>query len=162
VALWEVATGKERRRLEGHQGSVDVVAFSGDGRFLVTGGSETAALVWDLRPGGKPLAADTLRAAWADLACDDAAKAYHAVLRVAAAPTQAVPFLGEALPPAAPADDKRLARLIADLDDDEFATRERAAAELERLGEAALPALRKALAANPSAELQLRGERLLR
>jgi HEAT repeat protein len=70
--------------------------------------------------------------------------------------------LKEALPPVAPADEKRLARLIADLDDDEFATREQATAELEKLGEVALPALRKALAANPSAEVRLRGEQLLR
>jgi RNA polymerase sigma factor (sigma-70 family) len=162
VGLWEVATGKERRRLDGHEGSVDAVGFSRDGRFLVTGGGETAALVWDLRPPGMPLTADTLKAAWTDLASDDAAKAYHAVLQLTAAPGQSVAFLKEALPPVAPADEKRIARLIADLDDDEFVTRERAAAELEKLGEVALPALRKALAGKPSAELRIRCQELLR
>jgi hypothetical protein len=161
VALWEVATGKERRRLDGHKGSVDVVAFSADGRLIVTGGSESAALVWELRPSVKALTAGALKAAWADLASDDAAGAYRAVGQLAAAPEQSVPLLKEALPPVAPPDEKRLARLIADLDSDEFATREQAAAELEKLGEAALPALRKALAGDPPAEVRVRCEGLV-
>jgi RNA polymerase sigma factor (sigma-70 family) len=161
VRLWEVATGQERRRLEGHRGSVDVVSFSQDARWLVTGGMETAALVWDLRPAGPSLTADALKAAWTDLASDDAAKAYRAVQQLAAAPGQGVPFLREALPPVAPADEKRLARLIADLDGDGFATREQAGAELQKLGEAAMSALRKALAGTPSAEVRRRCEGLL-
>jgi RNA polymerase sigma factor (sigma-70 family) len=160
VVFWEVATGKERRRLEGQQGSVDVVAFSADGRFLVTGGSESAALVWDLRPRGKPLTADDLKAAWDDLASDDAATGYRAVWQLAAAPAQGVPFLQEALP-VAQADEKRIAKLIADLDSDEFETREQAATGLEKFGELAGPALRKTLAGRPSAEVRARCEGLL-
>jgi dipeptidyl aminopeptidase/acylaminoacyl peptidase len=163
LRLWEVATGQERRRLEGHQGSVDAIAFSRDGRILVTGGGETAALVWDLRPAAPtPLTADALKGAWADLASTDAAKAYQAVQHLATAPGQGVPFLREALPPVPPADEKRIARLIADLDGDAFATREHATAELEKLGEAALLALRRALAGKPSAEQRRRCEELLR
>ncbi|MBX9625048.1 MAG: hypothetical protein K2X82_14670, partial [Gemmataceae bacterium] len=38
VRLWDVATGADRfGELVGHQGYVDAVAFSADGRFLVTG-----------------------------------------------------------------------------------------------------------------------------
>jgi WD40 repeat protein len=36
VRLWEVATGKERRRLEGHEGEVTCAAFSQDGGTLLT------------------------------------------------------------------------------------------------------------------------------
>ncbi len=162
VALWEVATGRERRRLGGHEGSADVVAFSADGHFLVTGGSETTALVWDLRPAGQPLTADALKTAWADLASDDAATAYQAVLRLAAAPRESVPFLNEVLPPVARADEKHIARLIAALDNDDFTAREQATAELEKLGEVALPALRKVLAGSPSAEVRRRCEVLLK
>src|SRR5207244_4307264 len=66
------------------------------------------------------------------------------------------------LRPAAPPDDKRIARLIADLDGDDFDTRERAAREVAAIGEAAEPALRKALAGDPSAELRRRAEEVLR
>jgi hypothetical protein len=139
---------------------VDVVAYSADGRLLITGGSDTAALVWVLRPAGKPLTPDALKAAWADLASDDAARAYRAIQQLAAAPADSVPFLKEALPVAV-ADEKRIARLIADLDNDDFDTREKAAVELEVIGEATVLALRAALAGRPSAELRVRCERLL-
>ncbi|HEX5271655.1 MAG TPA: PQQ-binding-like beta-propeller repeat protein, partial [Gemmataceae bacterium] len=159
VRFWEVATGGERRRLDVHPGGV--YALSRDGRFLVTGDHGTAALVWDLRPAGGPLTADALKAAWADLASDDATRAYQAILRLAADPEQAVPFLNKALPPVAPADEKRVARLVADLDSDDFDTRQAATQELGRVGEATAAALRKALAGRPSEEVRRRAELLL-
>jgi WD40 repeat protein len=164
VYLWEVATGKQRLRPEGVQDWTGTLAFSRDGRYLITGGSDTAALVWDLRAvaGATPrLAEGELKALWADLAGDDAAKAYRAVLCLAAAPEQAVPFLNEALAPVPRADEGRIARLVADLDADDFTTRTRASAELAKLGEAAVAPLRKALAGKPSAELRRRCEQLL-
>src|SRR5205085_91419 len=56
---------------------------------------------------------------------------------------------------------KRLAGLIADLDDERFTVRERASSELALFGEAAAPALRKKLADKPSLEARQRVEQLL-
>ncbi len=39
VKVWDVATGKERHDLPGHRTYVDAVAFSPDGKHLVTGGA---------------------------------------------------------------------------------------------------------------------------
>lgn len=50
VTLFETATGRECGTVKGHLGWVAGVAFSPDGRRLVTGGWDTTALVWD-RPG---------------------------------------------------------------------------------------------------------------
>ena len=48
VILWETATGRERGHfLLGRRGQTSSVAISADGRFVVTGGSDTSALVWD-------------------------------------------------------------------------------------------------------------------
>jgi WD40 repeat protein len=48
VLLVDVATGKVARTLEGATGVVTAVAFSPDGKTLVTGSNDTTALVWDL------------------------------------------------------------------------------------------------------------------
>ena len=57
---------------------------------------------------------------------------------------------------------QRIARLLADLDDDEFTVRENASEELAKLGVSVLPALQKALAAEPSPEVRYRVETLLK
>jgi hypothetical protein len=65
------------------------------------------------------------------------------------------------LQPTASADAKRVDRLIVDLSSDQFAVRAQASEELEKLGEAATAACRKALANEPSPELRRRLEMLL-
>jgi hypothetical protein len=51
--------------------------------------------------------------------------------------------------------------LLAELDSEEFRVRSRAAKELERLGEAVEPALRRALKEKPSVEVRRRIQQLL-
>jgi RNA polymerase sigma factor (sigma-70 family) len=168
IGLVELATGRERCRLAGHRGNVTALTFRADGRELISGGEDTTVLVWDLtgRVGepvawGRPLAPSELEALWDDLAAEDAARAFRAVQRLAAAPAHAVPFLARRLRPAEPADSKRVARLIADLDSDQFRVREAAGAELEQLGEAGTGACQEALNGRPSAEVRRRLEALL-
>jgi RNA polymerase sigma factor (sigma-70 family) len=168
VRLWEVATGQEVHRLRGHSGWVLSVAFSPDGKVLVSGGNDSTALVWTLSPTaaqGKatakaPGAAD-LERLWADLAGRDAARAYRAGWALVEEPAKAVAFLRGRLRPVVVADARRVRRLIADLDDDAFAVREAASRELAQLGAGAEPALRGALAGQPSAEVRRRVTDLL-
>jgi RNA polymerase sigma factor (sigma-70 family) len=168
IHLWELATGKEVRRLAGHQGAVSCLSFSADGRRLASGSEDTTVLVWDVlkgdgeRPSAAKLSAEQREQLWADLAGADGARAYRAIWALAAAPEQTVPLLRERLRLAPAPDAKRLARLIADLDDDEFAVREKATRELEKLGPLARPALRQVLAGRPSAEVRLRAMKLLK
>ena len=98
---------------------------------------------------------------WIALGSDDAGKAYEAIAALTAVPERAVPFLQERLRLPAPADPQRLGRWIADLDSDDFSVREKATEGLEKLAEAAEPALRQALAKNPSKEASRRLEQLL-
>ena len=62
--------------------------------------------------------------------------------------------------PAVGVDTKRIDQLIKDLDSNVFDTREKAAEELEKLGELANPALEKVLQSQPSLETRQRIERL--
>jgi hypothetical protein len=70
-------------------------------------------------------------------------------------------LLRQRLRPAQPADPRRVAQLLADLDGNEFAVRQRAAEELEKLADLVEPALRKALAEKPSPEVRKQLERIL-
>jgi hypothetical protein len=63
--------------------------------------------------------------------------------------------------PSAPVDEARIALHIKNLDSDRFEVREKAARELEKVKDAAAPALRRALAAGPSPEARRRLEALL-
>jgi hypothetical protein len=166
VVLWDLAAGEEVRRLTGHRGAITSLDVSADGRLLVSGSADTTALVWDLagarrEPPGQHLSAEALQQLWADLADRDAARAFQAAWALAAAPGDAVPFLAERLSPTEPADPRRVARLVGQLDDDRFEAREQAAKELERLERLAEPALRRALDESASPEVRRRVRQLL-
>jgi WD40 repeat protein len=160
VHLWEVLTGRELARYGPAEAiSVMCLAFSHDGTELVSGMSNGTAYVWDLvaaRPGVKRFEAAQLERLWHDLGDKDAVLAYKAMWLLAAAPDQAVPFLGKHLHPAASADPKRVARLLTDLASDRFGIRQKATTELEQLAEFAEPALHKALQSAPDEEMRRR------
>ncbi|HTU18961.1 MAG TPA: sigma-70 family RNA polymerase sigma factor [Gemmataceae bacterium] len=168
VYLGEIASGREQRRFMGHSGRVISLAFSANGKMLISGSDDTTALVWDLTGRltmgeklDKALSAEELAGHWKTLAGDDAAAAYRAVQMLAADPARSVPYLRTHLHPVAPADEKRLQQWIADLDSDQFAVRQKAMAELEKLGSAALHAMRKALEEKPALEMRRRLEQLI-
>ncbi len=102
-----------------------------------------------------------MQALWTDLTDPDEKRAYHAAWSLILAPKQTLPWLRQRLRPAAVPDAGRLARLIRELNHDEFAIRDKARAELEALGELASPALTQALADKPPLEVRKRIEDLL-
>jgi RNA polymerase sigma factor (sigma-70 family) len=157
VRLLEIASGQERHHFAGHLGRVLSLTFSADGRRLVSGSEDTTALVWDLAAIPLASSAKDREAAWADLAGPDAGLAYPAIRTLAA--TSA--FFNSRLSPVAAVDERRVDRLIADLDRDDFTTRQKATAELEQLEEKAAAAFRKALTERPSVEQRRRLEALL-
>jgi WD40 repeat protein len=168
IVLWEMATGKERGRFRGHGDGINSLAFSPDGRLLASGSHDYTALVWDvtgLSPDGKlpalDLRAEEIERLWSDLGDEDGVRSYRALWTLVAAAPRSLPVLAERLRPVAAVENEKLTRLIAALDSDQFAARQKAAADLARLGELAEPALRKALAGNVSAEARKHLEELL-
>jgi hypothetical protein len=168
IHLWDLATGKELKRLGGHAGGTLSLVFSPDGKTLASGGADSVALVWGLsevlgsgeRPAGR-LSPKELDKLWEDLAGGDAEGAYQAIWGLASRPEQAAPFLRKCLEKAPSVTAKQLGQLIAKLDDRSFTAREKASAELAKLGRLAEPALLQALDAKPSPEVTRRLRRLL-
>ena len=48
VRVWDLAGAAAPRELTGHDGEVEAVAVSGDGRTAVSGGYDGMVRVWDL------------------------------------------------------------------------------------------------------------------
>jgi hypothetical protein len=147
---FEVGVGGGRKRLNNTAG--DGVR-KGEVSLLLCGISKNS---WRSRITG-----EKLRAFWEDLASSSAAEAYDAVCTLAAFPRQVVPLLRKSLAPVPPARPGQVARLLADLGSAQFEARERATEGLERLGELAVPELRRALAKRPDLEVRRRIERIL-
>jgi WD40 repeat protein/S1-C subfamily serine protease len=53
IRVWDVETGREVRRLEGHRGIVWSVAVSPDGRRVLSGGQDRTSIVWDAGTGAE-------------------------------------------------------------------------------------------------------------
>jgi WD40 repeat protein len=166
IHLWEIAAGQERCSFPGHQPGggergafalgVSALAFTPDGRTLISGGGDTTLLLWDVypRPQRPAKALDDL---WTDLRANGP-EAFAALGQLIAQGDAACSLLESKVPVAAACDRERLRKWIADLDSDQFAVRQRATQELEALNESAVPELRKALAAQPSVEARRRLE----
>jgi WD40 repeat protein len=166
VGLWETSTGQLRREWHGHYGRIWALAFSPEGERLLSGGFDTSVLVWDVigRPTTRApglLSAERLQSLWDDLAHQDAAKAFDAICILSTSAGQAIPLLKENLRPAPSADRHQIARLIADLDSDDFATRQKSMEGLRQLGDRAEPVLLEAQKGKLSPESRKRVAELL-
>lgn len=159
LRLWETASGEEIGALDGHWHMVQAVYCLPDNRTVYSGGFDTNILGWDLaRLGRRGPPEKDMGKLWADLA-EKAPQGRAAVWALVEQPKPALAWLKDRLKPVK--DDANIAQLIADLNSKQFAARQRATQELERLADVARPALRQALANRPSLEMRRRLESLL-
>jgi WD40 repeat protein len=167
IRVWDVAWGKQVRMVRRHRAGVTALAVSRDGRVIASASEDGSAIVSSLASlrDGKPapidLTAQQLEQLWADLARDDS-RGSQAVWNLVAGGKHAVPFLQDRLNPVqGPVAPDRMTQLLKELDSDEFAVRENASQELEKLGKTVEEALHRHLQQTPSLEVRRRIERLL-
>jgi hypothetical protein len=126
--------------------------MSPDGRLLAVGESPAGGVPLlslcppSVDPEAEPSGEDLARA-WSKLAESDASEAYEAAWTLAAAGNRSVDYVRDRFGPLIEpkVDAETVARLVAELDDDRFAVREKATSELQELGPAALPHIKKAV-----------------
>jgi RNA polymerase sigma factor (sigma-70 family) len=157
LQVWETATWTLRSEHRGHRDRVNSVSFAADGR-LFSGGLDTTVLAWDLRP---PKSAGPIEAAWEALLKQESAAAFKAQGNLLASPAEALELIAGKMKPADSPDPKRLAALIADLDNPTFATREKASKALAEIGRPALTALREIARMTKSTEVGKRATDLI-
>jgi RNA polymerase sigma factor (sigma-70 family) len=167
VVLWDVETGQSLGRYDGHTGPIGTIAFAPDGRCLATASADTTALIWDVQALAakagvvpRPLDAEIVKARWADLAAEDAAVGYEAVCALVAAREQALALFKQRLRPAAPIDGKRVAGLIDQLNSEGFNVRQKAQADLLKIGDQVVPLIAQRLQGQNTLEMQKRLEEL--
>jgi WD40 repeat protein len=173
LSLWDVTTGKrvlqhplERINSPFYSSAVLSLTFSPGGQTLATGLTDSSILVWDVSTARKAISRrhelddKELDRAWTDLA-GEASAAWPAIGKLTAAAPQTLALFKERLRPAVSAPAERLRRLLAELDSPDFTTRTDAARELEKFGDLAAPALRRALEDKPSLEVRRRIESVL-
>jgi hypothetical protein len=168
IRLWDVLAGRVVATLRGTEGGVVGLLFTPDGNHLLSAGTDTTALTWDLtrltRRGAAAavgLQPRDLDALWADLASQDAGRAFAAVRRLSTVPGSSVPLLRDRLRPVVEVPPDQIRPLLVALGSPQYRQRQAAMTELAALGERAGPALRAALKAARSIEERRRIAQLL-
>ncbi|HTU18306.1 MAG TPA: WD40 repeat domain-containing protein [Gemmataceae bacterium] len=168
LRIWNVLSGERIRYLPDPKGALYCVQFSPDGRLLAAGGPKSTVFLWDmtkvlnnLKSRAEKFTVAELESLWADLQQSETERAYRAMARLVRSPQAAVSFLKTHQQPALTPHDAVVARLMRDLDSDQFAIREKAQTELLKLGERIEGALSRTLAQRPSLEIRRRVEDVL-
>jgi WD40 repeat protein len=166
IQLWDLLTGKGLSPRFASGVEVNCLAFSPDSQRLASGHRDGTILIWNATPAGEKAKHSESRPAqldqwWADLASEDARRAFVAVNRLAAEPQATVGLLRDRLRPATELQPEKLRGLIAELDSRQFPQREAAKKQLADFGQQAGPVLRAALQNKLSAEQRRSIEQLL-
>ena len=165
-----------RRVLPGHEMLVTGLAFSADGKQLVSCSEDGTALVWDMefvraRAGTPELPTESRRshaddkqlAAWFEtLESANAEKAGDAITALENEPERAVALLAKRLAPVEGPAAETVRAIVRRLDAKRFVDREQATRELEKIGECAAPELEALLKGELPPEVTLRVRALLR
>jgi WD40 repeat protein len=149
--LWDVDKGQSLHHYTNERMAAGA-AMDAKGRWLLTGNPNGYVLLRELRSGKLLLQLRLWVGQQAALAPDGLALA-------AARPRGVYLFTLDVREPSA-AERKRIAELIALLDDDAYEVREKAGNELLKIGVLAEPELRRAAKASPSAEVRIRARTL--
>lgn len=141
--ILDVASGVELFRFKGNDPTLQA-QFHPDGKRALTVQWISSVLLWDLHPPHTPVAKADPERIWNDLASRNGPTAYRAIWSLIDDPVTAVELLKHQLKPIPPSPGRDvLMKLISQLHDDDFATREQASEQLIAQGPGFLPLLQE-------------------
>jgi hypothetical protein len=166
VTVWDVASGDVLAPLAGHENIITGLVFTADGKRLVSASHDCTALVWEIPDSPQAVivpeaAVSGFEEAFQLLGSPDPAQAQRGMDYLYRRPADAVKQIAERLPPIKPTPATKISQLIADLDSEDFPTREAAVKALEQVGGEAGPFLREAAKESPSPEVRRLANELL-
>ncbi len=167
IRFWDLGAARELPAFEGHKGTVNGIVLSHDGKTLVSAGNDNTVRTWSLNGlvvthKSGPCPDRQLEAYWTALARPDSKSSYEAMCALAALPEQSVDLLRKRLQPASNSNIERISALIDDTNNVQYAVRQAASIQLEKLGEEAEPQLLRAIRKPVSLESRRRAERALK
>jgi hypothetical protein len=162
VALWDYASGKELLVRGGHDSEITQVAFTRDGRQLLTN-ADLAPILWDMTPTELPKLDAKPDELFERLASDDVVKVYRLQWAMIREPDAVVKLFAERIKPTEwGVERKQYEQWIAYLDNPRFAVREKALKDLTDADrKVPLDWLRTSLKESKSEEMNMRLTRLL-
>jgi hypothetical protein len=166
ITLYNTLTGMQVCRFEGHKSQVRSVAFSPNGKRLVSASSDHTLLIWDTsalppQQAAPPAATVEQLEQWWEHLGANAKEAHQSFAALVARPAQTVSWLAKRLQPTPAVDTVRLNQLLEDLDSARYSVRQQAHETLAKMEELAEPALRQALKPGIALEQRRRLELLL-
>jgi hypothetical protein len=165
VYFWEANTGRFLSPFVCLHRAIDAEALGPDGTTLAAAMDDGTIELHDIRPEAwkrvrrSGLASWELQRCWRELRSLDGWSADQAAWMLAADAKKSLPLLREQLQRCS--SDEEIGRLIQQLDSDSFAVRDASTKQLQCLGLAAEPALRRVLMEKPTLELRRRTKDLL-
>jgi WD40 repeat protein len=166
--LWDLATGNMVHQFLGERSKFNSVFFSPEGQAFAVSSDDDAVFLAQfpdlLKSDGKEpakLNRFERERLWHNLAAAVPGDVRQAIWALVRDQRDSVSFLHDRLKKLPGPPVERIPQFLRDLDDNRFAVRERASAELETLGNSAEPALLAALENKPSPEVRHRVNRLL-
>ena len=130
IVGWEVSTRTLVLDRKAHDGPIDGLDISPDGRFIATGGRDTQAGIWSLKPDAADAALPNLKSALETMAGPDPAAAYRAIWTLAGGGRGSLDLFGAYFKGT---QDGKVDSLISQLESDDIAIRDGAIASLREL-----------------------------
>jgi WD40 repeat protein len=164
VHLLETATWETVGIYQGHARAVHALAFSQDGRTLVSASDDNTVLAWSpYNPPNLDLAFPTgsaspaqLENLWDDLGKQEADSGYRALCILASRKDDAVRLLSRKLAPTPHLDRRKVLKLVEELGHDDFGVREAATKALLKIGPSVEPVLRSSMTGKLDLEVRKR------